>query len=181
MEQSIGAIPKESLTKTSWREVHPLAKTAIVLAGAGLATWGIIEGVKYAKKIAREAKSREAVKESKDTLKDLQKEGIKPSYSDSQYLAWAQSLQQQFDGCGTGTDKLSGIYSNMKNDADINKLIVAYGTRTVDKCGLGTGDFSGELTSTMAYKFSGVEGALNPYAVTIINSYFGKRGMKFRF
>lgn len=174
-------VPPQKFASKTWSDLPQGVRTAFVVVGSGVALFSAWKLYKFLEKRAQEARGRQVVKETKDTLKDLEKSGIKPSYSDSQYLSWAQNIQVQMDGCGTGSDKLYGIFSNMKNDADINKLIVAYGTRTVDKCGLGTGDYSGDLTSTLAYKFSGVEGAMNPYVLTNINAYFTKRGMKFRF
>jgi hypothetical protein len=69
----------------------------------------------------------------------------------------------------------------MKNDADIHALITAYGERTVDKCGVGTGDFKGDLPSTLAYKYSGAEGSVTGSSIAMINSILKSNGLTFKF
>ena len=101
--------------------------------------------------------SKQAEADSQSALGALQNNGIKPSYSPAQFSNWANVIKQAMDGCGDGWVNTIQIWRAMKNDADIYALIVAYGTQTVDRCGWGNGDFVGDLSSTLAYKYSGAE------------------------
>lgn len=168
-------------TASTFKQLPTWAKGLIAVAvvgGTGFAAWKVY---KVVQKRIQSKSNRMTAKESKKELQNLAEQGIKPTYSDSQFANWAQTLVQAFDGCGTGSEKLYNIFGRMNNDADIHKLIETFGTRTFDKCGIGTGDFTGDLTSAIAYKFSGVEGALNPYVITNINTAFQKKGIKFKF
>ena len=105
-----------------------------------------------------------AVNQSQTALNQLAQQGVKPSYGEAQYTSYANSLTSAFDGC-TGANNanqfwsiLEPIFQAMKNDADVYALIKAYGVRTFDKCGLFTGDFTGDLSASLGEKFSGTEG-----------------------
>lgn len=123
-----------------------------------------------------------AVLQSKSQLDALSKQGIFPSYAQADYTIMANGLQQALDGCGAGFDeKLKPTFQKMKNDADIYRLIEAYDVRKVDKCGLLTGDFTGDLAATLTYKFSGLEDYMIDGSVTKINDILKSNGLTFSF
>ncbi len=99
-----------------------------------------------------------AVSQAKNRLDELAKEGTFPTYPKADYIILANSLEQALSGCGAGFDEtLKPAFEKMKNDADIYRLIEGYDVRKIDKCGLLTGDFTGDLAATLTYKFSGLE------------------------
>jgi hypothetical protein len=62
-------------------------------------------------------------------LQKLEKKGIVPNYSDSQYYIWADKLESAMFDIGTNEDSVYNVYRNIKNDADFLKLEMAFGER----------------------------------------------------
>lgn len=129
-----------------------------------------------------ESDFNKAVVQSKAQLAQLAQQGIVPSYPDADYTITANTIQEALNGCGAGFDEtLAPAFQKMRNDADIYKLIAAYDIRKVDKCGLFTGDFNGDLSATLTYKFSGVEDYLIDGSLSKINEILKNNGLKFTF
>lgn len=123
-----------------------------------------------------------AVRGSKSELDKLAKEGVYPTYEKANYIIMANSLEQALTGCGAGFDEtLKPTFEKMKNNADIYRLIEAYDIRKVDKCGLLTGDFNGDLAATLTYKFSGLEDYMIDGSVSKINDILKSNGLTFSF
>lgn len=123
-----------------------------------------------------------AVNQSQGALNDLAQQGINPSYPLATYTSLGNTIQQAMEGCGAGFDEtLKPAFEQIKNDADIYALIKAYDVRTIDKCGLLTGDFTGDLSATLAYKFSGVEDYFVDGSISKINNILASNNIKFRF
>ena len=60
----------------------------------------------------------------------LQAQGIKPSYSDSEYKSMANKLFDAMDGWGTNDDVVFAQFDRLNNDVDFIKLDKAFGVRT---------------------------------------------------
>lgn len=60
----------------------------------------------------------------------LQAQGIKPSYSDSEYKSMANKLFDAMDGYGTDDDVVFAQFDRLNNDVDFIKLDKAFGVRT---------------------------------------------------
>jgi hypothetical protein len=69
-----------------------------------------------------------------DELEDLQEQGVHPTMSDSQFLALSESLVEAMNGCGTDNDIVDNVFKQMKNEADIRKLITLFGVRYYRPC-----------------------------------------------
>ncbi len=170
-----------SAKKSFISDMPPIFKGIIgvvVVAGVGFAAW---KTYKWIQEHGKQKGSRTDLNLSQSTLNTLSNQGIRPTYSPVQYSTWSNSLQQAFDGCGLGWTTQASVWRSMKNDADIHALITAYGERTVDKCGVGTGDFKGDLPSTLAYKYSGAEGSVTGSSIAMINSILKSNGLTFKF
>lgn len=137
--------------------------------------WSEIRKAKNAKKY------NEAVSEAQHSINQLAQQGIKPSYGQAQYAGWANSMQQALDGCGGGWTAQQGIWSKLLNKADLYSLISAYGVRTIDKCGIGTGDFNGDLSASLTYKFSGIEGDIVSGSIDKINGILKSHDIDYTF
>ena len=163
-----------------WSDMPMWAKgvtRTIIVVGFAFAGWITY---KFIKKMGESRDDNDAIRDSSSALNQLQHSGITPSYNPSQYSSWALIFKEAMDGCGDGAINTIPIFKNMRNDADIHSLIKAYGVKTVDKCGIGNGDFTGNLPATLAYKYSGVESTL-PFGLGGINSILQKNGLTFRF
>lgn len=170
-------------TKTMSAKINipPVVKIIAAVVVIGGVAFGVYKTIKWIKNYKKMGGSRTDVNQSQSTLNTLTNQGIKPSSSPVQYSTWSNSLQQAFDGCGTGWATQLPIWKSMKNDADIHSLITSYGIRSIDKCGLGTGDFSGDLPSTLSYKYSGVEGGISVDSISLINKILKANGLIFHF
>lgn len=56
--------------------------------------------------------------------------GIKPSFTDASYIKAADQLYAAVKGAGTDEPKVFQIFGQMKNNADIIKLDLAFGVRS---------------------------------------------------
>lgn len=148
----------------------------------GLAALGLFLFIwSEVRKSQNRKKYNEAVSEAQESINQLAQQGVKPSHGWAQYLGWANAMQQALDGCGGGWSTQEGIWSKMMNKADVYSLISAYGVKTIDKCGLGTGDFEGDLNASLAYKFSGVEGDVIQGSIDKINAILKDNGVDYTF
>jgi hypothetical protein len=59
--------------------------------------------------------------------------GIKPSYPDSMYSMWANAITSAgFNTLGTNEQAIYDVFKKMNNNADIVKLIIAFGEQRVE-------------------------------------------------
>lgn len=89
-----------------------------VFKGAG-------EGLGLSKSDAEVASSKGVV----SAIPIIATEDGRPSYKDSEYLGFANTLYNGFSGVGTDTDVTNGILKKIKNQTDWNMLIKAFGVR----------------------------------------------------
>ena len=93
-------------------------------------TWAIIAGVAiyFGSKLFKNLSKKGSLIQTKEDILILQ-QTQKQSYLDSQYTAYADVLFTAMDGFGTDEDAIFRVFTAMKNDLDIAKLINAYGLR----------------------------------------------------
>jgi hypothetical protein len=87
------------------------------------------------------------------TLNTKQKALVLPTFNKSKYDALAYTLFEAFDHTGTDLNAVEGVFSQLKNVADVNSLIVAYGVRQTKVFGVPDGQPSnliGHLVSENA-------------------------------
>lgn len=143
-----------------YKDLPPWAKGVIIVGSAAVVvytTHAIVKGINdRKKKMDAQAQLVQYVKD----LNDLIKQGVNPTYQESQYNIWADKIESQFAGCDpslpTCPGGITGIggslsYSDsgyvvknivlqLKNDADFLCLQAAFKTRTYDACGIWTGN-----------------------------------------
>lgn len=179
-----------------YKDLPSWAKGVVIVAGVGLFAYA---GIKLAKVIFpsdAKKKQKESVDKVKKDIAALAKQGIKPTYNESQYIQWADSLAAQFEGCDFGQPlfpagmnawlpvgftgwsasgaKLANIALKIKNDMDFAKLVSAYGVRTHDQCGYLTGNFTGSLPSAVSDELSQSE-------INTINKYLKAQKITYQF
>mgnify|MGYP003144124305 CR=1 FL=1 len=81
-------------------------------------------------------KEQQAISEAKNELEALEKAGITPTYIESQYKIFADTLWNALDSTwynpftwGTREETVGGVFARMNNEADVNKLIIAFGLK----------------------------------------------------
>jgi hypothetical protein len=137
---------------------NPTVITWIVVGGLGL----------YAYSRFRRAT---ALPDQGDIAKDdLRKLGQTPSYSDTSYVGFADKINSAgVTGFGTDENAIYDVFQQMKNDADVLKLIAAFGNRRIE-FSLAWAGLSGWLRSE-----------LDAREIAKINAILAGKGITYRF
>ena len=174
-----------------WSGLPTWAKGVIAVGGLAIVyftTRSILRGIKE-KKSAKDQK--ETVTTQEKELRNLLNTGTRLSYPDGQYNSWADAIKNQFEGCDSGQNifskdvpligywsgsgnKMKDIVNQLKNNADFLKLVNAWGVRTYDQCGWGTGDVSGNL-------YNAVSDELDRGEIIALNNILKKKGITYQF
>lgn len=146
----------------------------IVVVGVGVAAWTIYNRIYLAiKRSKTEKESKEVVNATISELNRLQKQGIIPSYPEAQFKVWADAAYSCYAGWGTCSGDT--IFVNLKNDADVLKLIQAFGVRTIPSGQWNPApDLTGSLPAVMRDELSNSE-------INSINKTLAKKGIKYQF
>lgn len=158
---------QEKVALKIWSDLPQWAKGVIAVGGIAIAYFTVRGVIKLVKDAKENKNAKKTQQEFQDDIKNLQQQGITPSFQPSQYRGWADIIETQFSGCDwknnvfdmsdpllgwAGTYSQSGqivasIFQQLKNDADFASLVTAYGNRTYDQCGTWpfAGDFTGNL------------------------------------
>lgn len=148
-----------------------------VLAVGALGLTAIVGFTVYSKVQSRIAHAGDFAEKAdvKDEIKDLAKQNIKPSYSDSQYSTWANQLFAAMDGYGSDFSPIIRVFINMKNNADVLKLLAAYGIREISSGNWNPEpNFKGTLTAALTNQ-------LNAKEIAEINIALAKRAITIKF
>ena len=104
-----------------------------VIAVAGLALTGYLVYRAHKKKADLSA-ANQAGQLATNELSALAQQGVYPSYSDSQFQVFVDTLVQAMTGCGTDEDAVYNVFRQMRNDADIRKLVAQFGVQFYQPC-----------------------------------------------
>lgn len=161
------------------KSVEENQKAVMIIAGVGLAfllvrgiSKRISSGSLFNTKAETEQAATEQEKQTSKDLSGLTKKGIKPTYTDSQYKIFANSLEESMNGWfGTDEKAVHLILVKLYNDADFLKLNQAFGFRRMEFT-LKYGDLSMWIRSDFADDKLGFE---------ICNEILKQRGITYRF
>lgn len=136
-----------------YKELPPWAKGVIIVGSALVAYLAAKSIIDRIKKDAS-PENKEAI-DAANALVELSKQGIVPSFSASQYDGWAGAIVQAVNDCGTDEGAIYNVFSQMKNEADVQKLIAVYGVRDYKGCfenyfGMVSRGLSGTLSSELS-------------------------------
>jgi hypothetical protein len=100
----------------------------LIYSAVGVGAYFLYKGIKKALGFSTAAVA--ALQEQNEFIK----QGMRPSYVDSQYKLFADTIYSAgFDVLfGTDEDSIYAVFRRMNNDLDVNKLIVAFGTRRIE-------------------------------------------------
>lgn len=161
---------------------QPPVVKGVIAVGLGLLGYGLYRSLK---KKQEEKEATQAAQAAAIELEQLKQQGIVPSYSDSQFLSYANSLVEAMNGCGTDEAMIFSVFSALRNDADIRKLMVAFGLRYYQPCAvtspisyaiwqLNDHAYGGELGTWLAYDLSSGD-------IAEINDILQSQGINFQF
>ena len=154
-----------------YKEQPTAIKGAIALVGTLVVGYAAFTVFGLLKKKTSELTDTNLVGNRKD-LADVQRQGVKPSYSDSEFQAFAAQLHSAMDRIGTDTDAIYRVFGKMKNKADVLKLIEAYGKRPLWVSFLNTPDMN--LFDSLSNELSGDE-------LDKINKILKDKGINYQF
>ena len=110
-----------------YTDAPPIGKILIIVLLIAI-MYVLYTVIKKAYTIATTPKS--SLDAAKDELKDLSNSGAGAHYSDAQFKTWADALQQNWDGLGSGDDSaVQKVFSYLQNKADVLQLIKNFGIR----------------------------------------------------
>jgi hypothetical protein len=181
-----------SFFKSLWegfKTLPPWAKGVVGVTVVGGTTVATVMTYKGIKRAIDKAKSAASIKDVAAERAKLQEQGQNQTFQDSQYKGWASAIQNQFSGCDFSTPmpifpgkdlsysgtKLYETLSGFKNNVDFLKLVEAWGIRTYDDCGWGTGD----VTNVNLYQ--AVTDELGNGEVATINELLQSKGITYKF
>lgn len=159
-----------------YKDLPPLAKGFVAVVAVSSAFLIGKQVYSVVKSKLDVAKSMRESKEADDEVKKLKKEGIVPTLTDAQVQGMVNSLVTSFAGCGTDEHVVMKVFEQMKNDADVYKLISAYGVRKYDACNweFEFGDKELSLSAAIADELDHNERGL-------LNHLLSTRGIAIRF
>jgi hypothetical protein len=135
-----------------FKELPSWAKGVVVIGVIGIGYIMYNRIYKSIKERGKTEKQRETQREQEKEVRDLENTGMRKTFPASQYKAWADTIASEFDGCdplGTSLGAVANAINSLVNDLDFLSLSTAFGIRTYDKCGWGTGDFTGNLSQAV--------------------------------
>lgn len=124
----------QSEISKSYKGLPSWAKGSLAVGGLIIVGFFAYTIYKNAKIKQEEKKGRKAAEEAKKELNDLSKQGIIPSFGNSQYEIFVQTLVTSMDSCGTDEAAIYSVFNAMKNKADVLKLVEIFGVRYYTPC-----------------------------------------------
>jgi cell division protein FtsL len=107
-----------------------------------------------------------------NAIQKQESEGNTPSFSDAEYIQFANMIEQATNGVGTDKQIIYGVFEKMKNTADVLKLMQTYGKRMNDLFFVPMGRFS--LSEILISELSTSERAT-------LNAKLSKKGITISF
>jgi predicted GTPase len=163
--------------KNQFNEMPNWAKGTLAIIGAVVvvyAGWLVKKGVD---KIIENRDERKEDKAQEEELENLQQQGIQPTISNATALGLSNTIQTLLDGCelsGSEVEVVNQILATVQNQADWIKLQQTFGTRTIDNCGLGTGETSYDLRSLLTEQIDGFDWSFTLYLTNLKNGLQAK-------
>ncbi len=120
-----------------------IISTVVVVGGVALVITAGVIGYNYFKKKVDTKDSEDVSNSAWDEYKKLLKSGQKLSFTESKYISTANTIKTSLDGCETylgESDAYNAVIDCVKKPIDWYFLVKVFGARSVDNCGLGTGD-----------------------------------------
>ena len=120
---------KKNFFNTPWGERGPTERIALI----GGAVIGLYVGYRVIKNIGDLYRTTKGRFQANLELGALENKNINPSYTATQYNIMAEQLyvamKNYWYSYGTDEDSIKAVMQKMKNDADVLKLVNAFGNR----------------------------------------------------
>lgn len=163
-----------------YKDLPPWAKGVVVVGGVLVV---YLVGSRVYRAVfptETEKKNRELEKNIDNEISKLQRNGVKASFSDSNYNTFANTIYNSMRyavGDDYGTVVLT--LKKMNNDLDVAKLVKAFGVKQDYFFGIPTGDKM-DLFTYLQKELGNEYGGLTNYRVTNINADWKKKGITYQ-
>jgi len=157
-------------------------QNTVIVLGAALAAYLIYRNAQRKKDLQQAGQGASAAEQA---LAKLAKQGVYPTYDDSVYFGWVDTLVQAMNGCGTDEDSIYSIFHQLENEADVLKLVAVFKVQYYEPCGwsnplayakweIDDKSYGGELTTWFGYDLETSE-------IQKINDILASKDIKYRF
>ncbi len=156
-----------------FKQLPTWAKGVIAVGILGITGIVLYKGYSWISGMIEKQRQGTALQDTQKELDKLSAAGQVPSYPDIQYELWANAMEECYQGWGTCTGDT--IFVNLHNDADMVKLIKAFGVRTIKSGRLNVApDLTGDLAKV-------VRDELDETEIGYVNNVLEKNGITYRF
>jgi|SRR5271156_5770955 len=118
-------------------------------------------------------------------LKTLEAQGINPTYDQSQYETWCETIVEAIGGCTTDSSSILAIFQQMKNLADVLQLVGQFGIRSAQPCAftapvsyvkylLNSNSYQGSLPYMLQWALSALD-------KNTLNTYLSAQSINYQF
>jgi hypothetical protein len=165
---------KVSGIKERYQALSPGTKQLLVYGGIGVGAYFLLSHLLSYKPTVQQQAELDHAKAELQRL--AAEEGVFPSFNDAQYDGMAANILQAVDDCGTGELTIYRQFSALRNEADIYKLIIAFGVGSYKGCFEGT--YFGNVHRTLP---EAITSDLRSYEVDQVNSILSDSNIAYRF
>lgn len=169
----------------------PAARGLLVVGGVGALAYA---GIKITKAI-KDKKNADAqnapINQAFSDLQLLRQNGVRPSFIQSAYAEMANTLAYAMGGCNVDYDAIYSVFEQLKNTADLQSLVLAFGVRKVNGCWLNPMNFEyglwNRITGTEPVLSlpgtinAGMKSGWGDNMVEKINEILTSRGINYKF
>jgi hypothetical protein len=163
-----------------YEQLPPWAK-GVVFVGGALVVYMV--GNKLYKKVfpsAKDVANRQLLTNVNSEISKFQNKGLKPSYNDSNYITFANTIYEGMRYCvGDDYGAVEENLKKMKNDLDVAKLIKAFGQKQNYCFGIPTGGEM-DLFTFVKKELGNDYGGLTDYRLQRVNSDWTKKGITYK-
>lgn len=163
-----------------YKDLPPWAKGVVVVGGAFVV---YMVGSRIYRGLfpsAEQRKNRELSKNVDAEISNLQRNGQKPSFTDSNYVTFANTIYNSMRfAVGDDYGTVETTMKRMKNDIDVAKLIKAFGQRQDFFFGIPAGSPM-DLFTFVQKELGNDFGGLTNYRVRRINDDWKKKGISYQ-
>ena len=163
-----------------YTELPAWAKGVVVVGGSLVAFLVLRRVYKAVFPSEQQKKNRQLTQNVNTEIKQLEFKGQKPSFNESQYLTFANTIFNGIRYCvGDDYGVVEDTMKKMRNDLDVAKLVSAYGKRRRACFGIPTGGEDDLFTSVQAELGQEFAGLTN-YRIGRINADWKKKGITYQ-
>jgi hypothetical protein len=163
-----------------YTELPSWAKGIVVVGGVAVLGYITFKIYRRFFPTDKEKKSRELANTIDNQIKKSEKDGLKQSFTDPNYITFANTLYESMRyAIGDDYGKVVDIMKSMKNNLDVEKLIKAFGFRQNYFIGIDKGE-PADLFSWINEELGSEYLGITNYRVTQINNDWAKKGISYK-